>query len=55
MVTGATGIFFPLSKSHICIGRGSGQQAGVSLMENIPHNCSDGDWLMDNQLKCRMC
>lgn len=48
MVTGATGIFLPPSKSHTCIGGGSREQAGVSLMENIAHDYSDGDWLMDN-------
>lgn len=53
MVTGATSIFFPMRKNHIRIGSSPRDQAGVSLMENIARDCSDGGWLMDNRLKCK--
>lgn len=55
MVTGATGICLPPSKSHICISSSSREQPGVSLMENVVHGYSDGDRIMDNWLKCKMC
>lgn len=48
MVTGGTSIFFPPGKSHICISSCPREQAGVSLMENVAHDYSDGDWIMDN-------
>lgn len=37
----------PCSKSHDCTGSSPGEQAGVSLTENIAHDYSDGDWLMN--------
>lgn len=45
----------PSGKSHICISGGPREQAGASLMENIAHDYSDGDWLMDTWLKYKMC
>lgn len=55
MVTGASSTFFLLRKNHIHISSSPRDQAGVSLMENIAHDCSDGGWLMGNRLKCKMC
>lgn len=45
----------PSSKSHICISSGPAEQAGVSLMESIAYDYSDGDWLMNTWLKYKMC
>lgn len=45
----------PSSESHICISGGPREQAGVFFMENIAHDYSDGDWLMNTWLKQKMC